>query len=157
MEDEITALVERIGSAAGGSEVRVACAESLTSGQIASALGAGESSSDWFAGGVVAYHREAKYRALGVERGPVVCETAAAQMAAGVAELMGADIAVSVTGVGGPDEQDGQPVGTVYLGVTTPKRGYVQQHRFHGDPGEILEATKRQALIALAEAVESDD
>ena len=50
---------------------------------------------------------------LGVESGPVVTEAAALQMARGVARLFGADVALSVTGVGGPDPEEGKPPGTV--------------------------------------------
>ena len=50
---------------------------------------------------------------LGVDPGPVVTALAARQMAGGVARLLGADVAISVTGVGGPDEEEGQPPGTV--------------------------------------------
>lgn len=153
-DDEITGLVARIGEAVNGTDLHVACAESLTSGQIATALGAGESSSEWFRGGVVAYQRETKYRVLGVERGPVVCESAAAQMAKGVADATGARVAVAVTGVGGPDEQDGQPVGTVFIGLYSPLGVRVQRFRFEGEPVEVVRATVVEALTQLAQAVE---
>lgn len=154
-DDEITALVDRIAAALDGTGLRLACAESLTAGQIATALGAGESSSDWFMGGVVAYHREAKYRMLGVDRGVVVCESAAEQMARGVADATGADITVAVTGVGGPDEQDGQPVGTVFMALRTPAGERVERLDLDGEPIEILRETTVRALRSLAAAVES--
>lgn len=154
-DDEITALVARIGDAVGESDIRIACAESLTSGQIATALGAGESSSEWFRGGVVTYQSETKYRVLGVERGPVVCETAAAQMARGVADATGAQVAVACTGVGGPDEQDGQPVGTVFIGIHAPSGDRVEQYTFKGEPIDIVRATTVQALTLVAETVEA--
>ena len=59
--------------------------------------------------GVVAYHAEVKSRILGVDPGPVVTAWAARQMARGVGRLLRADVAISVTGVGGPDEEEGQP------------------------------------------------
>ena len=61
----------------------------------------------------MAYSRQVKYDLLGVPVGPVVNETAARRMAAAAAELLGADFSVSVTEVGGPEAQDGQPPGTV--------------------------------------------
>nr|WP_325210710.1 CinA family protein [Salinibacterium sp.] len=152
-DDEIKGLVRRVGEAVGSRTV--ACAESLTAGQIATALGAGESSSEWFRGGVVAYQRETKYRVLGVTPGPVVSESAAAEMARGVAEATGADLAVAVTGVGGPDEQDGQPVGTVFIGIFGPGGERVEHHRFEGEPVEIVRATVVKALLLLAETIDA--
>lgn len=154
-DDEIRGLVDRIAQSVGDAGLTLACAESLTAGQIATALGAGEGSGEWFLGGVVAYHRETKYRMLGVDRGPVVCESAAIQMARGVADAIGADIAVSVTGVGGPDTQDGEPVGTVFMGVVTPEESHVDRFAFEGEPVEIVRETTVQALRTLAEAVEA--
>ena len=49
--------------------------------------------------------------------GPVVTREAAAAMAAGVRRLLDADVGLATTGVAGPDEQEGQPVGTVFLGL----------------------------------------
>ena len=97
-----------------------AVAESLTGGNIAAALSAIEGASDWFIGGVVSYAEEVKYTLLGVERGPVINERSALQMAEGVAGLLDADFAVATTGVGGPGPQEGLPQGTVYVGVVTP-------------------------------------
>ncbi|MCX7521735.1 CinA family protein [Microbacterium sp. STN6] len=128
---------------------KVAVAESLTSGAIASCLGAAESSSEWFLGGVVAYDSEVKYRVLGVERGPVVCETAARQMASGVARLLGADIAIAVTGVGGPDRQEGQEPGTVFIGVWNAGRERAEEFHFAGDPTAIVQRTVLEAVRAV--------
>ena len=66
----------------------VAVAESLTSGKLASRLGAAPEASNWFAGGVVAYAAHVKFEVLGVEPGPVVSEQCARQMARGVVRLM---------------------------------------------------------------------
>lgn len=151
-DDEIKGLVERIGESVG--EQLIACAESLTAGQIATALGAGEASSEWFRGGVVAYQRETKYRVLGVEPGPVVSESAAAQMARGVADATGATVAVSVTGAGGPEPQDDQPVGTVFIGLYGPHGERVLHERFDGEPVEVVRATVVRALELLADTVE---
>jgi nicotinamide-nucleotide amidase len=160
-DEEVTAIVGRIAraidrAADGGSTRRVACAESLTSGQIATALGAGEASGDWFMGGVVAYHRETKFRMLGVEPGPVVRASAARQMARGVADATGADVAVAVTGVGGPEEQDGQPVGTVFLALHTAGGDTVERRDFGGAPVEVVRQATLWALERLAETLESD-
>ena len=98
----------------------LAVAESLTGGLVASRLVNVPGSGDWFKGGVVAYDSEVKFSVLGVPRGPVVTADAARAMAEGVRRLTGADVGLATTGVAGPDTQEGQPVGTVFLGVALP-------------------------------------
>lgn len=115
-----TSTVERIGEVAGRCSWTVGCAESLTSGAIASALGQGPQASEWFRGGVVAYAVGVKHDLLGVPQVPVVSREAALAMAQGARERLGADVAVAVTGVGGPDPQDGLEPGTVWVGVAWP-------------------------------------
>src|SRR4029078_1340349 len=95
----------------------LATAESVTGGLIASRLTAVPGASEVFRGSVVSYASEVKYEVLGVPVGPVVSDEAAIAMAEGACRVLGADVAVSVTGVAGPDPQEGVPVGTVYLGV----------------------------------------
>ena len=68
-------------------------------------------------GSVVSYASEVKFDVLGVPRGPVVSDDAAIAMAEGACRVLGADVAISVTGVAGPEPQEGVPVGTVYLGL----------------------------------------
>ncbi|MBE1534915.1 CinA family nicotinamide mononucleotide deamidase-related protein [Actinomadura algeriensis] len=103
----------------------VAAAESLTGGLIGAELSAMPGSSSTFAGGVVAYATDLKRRLLDVpgdllaEHGAVHPDVAAA-MAAGVRDRLGATYGVAVTGVAGPEPQDGRPVGTVYIGVAGP-------------------------------------
>jgi nicotinamide-nucleotide amidase len=95
-------------------------AESLTGGLIASRLVAVEGASRWFRGSVVGYASGVKHSVLGVADGPVVSEAAAMAMAEGAQRVLGADIGLAVTGVAGPDEQEGQPVGTVFVGLAFP-------------------------------------
>lgn len=92
-------------------------AESLTGGLVGSRCAAVPGASRWFRGSVVSYASEVKFSLLGVPEGPVVSEDAARAMALGAVKALGADVGLSVTGVAGPDEQDGQPVGTVFYGV----------------------------------------
>jgi nicotinamide-nucleotide amidase len=61
-----------------------------------------------------------KFEVLGVEPGPVVSEQAAVQMAIGAQRTVNASVALALTGVAGPDEQDGKPVGTLCVGVVFP-------------------------------------
>jgi nicotinamide-nucleotide amidase len=95
----------------------LAVAESVTGGLVGARLTAVPGASDWFKGAIVSYDSQVKYGVLGVPEGPVVTGEAATAMAEGVAKLMGADVGLAVTGVAGPAEQEGRPVGTVYLGV----------------------------------------
>ena len=127
----------------------MAVAESLTGGRVASELAAAPHASSWFRGGVVAYANEVKYGVLGVPVGPVISDTCAQAMAAGVARLTAADYAVAVTGVGGPDEQEGQPVGTVFIAVYGPAGNRVEHYRLSGEPEEIVAQAAAHALHLL--------
>jgi competence/damage-inducible protein CinA-like protein len=95
----------------------LAVAESLTGGLVASRLVSVPGASTWFRGGVVSYASDVKASLLGVPEGPVVSAAAAGAMAEGVRRLLGADVGLGVTGVAGPDSQEGQPPGTVFLAV----------------------------------------
>ncbi len=86
-------------------------AESLTGGLIASRLVNVPGASAWFRGGVVAYDSRVKFDVLGVPAGPVVTEAAAAAMAEGAARVTGADVGLGITGVAGPEEQEGVAAG----------------------------------------------
>jgi nicotinamide-nucleotide amidase len=93
-------------------------AESLTGGLVASRLVGVPGASDWFRGSVVSYASEVKYDVLGVPVGPVVTAEAARAMADGARKVLGADIGLALTGVAGPDEQEGQVPGTVIVGLS---------------------------------------
>jgi nicotinamide-nucleotide amidase len=95
-------------------------AESLTGGLVASRLVGVSGASDWFRGSIVSYASDVKYDVLGVPAGPVVSETAARAMAEGARRVLGADVALALTGVAGPDEQEGHPPGTVFVGLARP-------------------------------------
>ena len=112
-------------------------AESLTGGLLGARLTAVPGASKVFRGGVVSYASEVKFSALGVPEGPVVTEEAAKAMAAGARDRLGADVALATTGVAGPDEQEGQPVGTVFLGLATPDRVEAVRVRLPGDRERI--------------------
>jgi nicotinamide-nucleotide amidase len=85
----------------------------LASGRITNVAGA----SHVFKGAVVSYASEIKFDLLQVTPGPVVSQSAAIEMARGVKQRLHTDIGLSLTGVAGPDEQDGQPVGTLWVGL----------------------------------------
>ena len=95
-------------------------AESLTGGLVAARLTAVAGASDVFRGGIVSYSSEVKFDLLDVTPGPVVNEPVAAEMAEGVRRTVGADVGLALTGVAGPMEQEGVPVGTVCIGAALP-------------------------------------
>lgn len=143
---------EELAELAGRAGLQVAVAESLTSGQLAAALGAASNSGEWFRGAVVAYSRAVKHHVLGVPDGPVVCAAAAAAMADGVRTLFEASIAVGVTGAGGPDPQDGHEPGSVWFAVSV--NGSVRTHHRHfvGEPSEVLGQVVVHAVELLLDA-----
>tara|TARA_B100001123_G_scaffold106382_1_gene123727 strand:+ start:145 stop:924 length:780 start_codon:yes stop_codon:yes gene_type:complete len=95
--------------------LRLATAESMTGGMIGTRLTEVPGSSRAYIGSMVAYDSDVKRSLLGVPDGPVVGEAAVEAMATGVCQLLGADVSVAVTGVAGPDPQDGQEPGTVWM------------------------------------------
>src|SRR3954447_21059954 len=111
MEDAVGALLMAHGLSLG-------VAESLTGGLVAARMTEAEGATDFLRGSIVAYQSQVKYDVLGVPEGPVVSEPAACAMAEGAAKVLGADVGLGVTGVAGPAEQEGQPVGTVFMAVT---------------------------------------
>jgi nicotinamide-nucleotide amidase len=135
----------------------LAVAESITGGLIASRLVNIAGASTWFRGGVVSYASEVKFELLGVPRGPVVSAVAAEAMASGVRALLKSDVGLSVTGVAGPQEQDGQPAGTVFVGVAV---GDVVEHvvlRLPGDRPRIRSYSAISALDALRRTLDRLD
>ncbi|MGX1133596.1 nicotinamide-nucleotide amidase [Streptomyces glaucescens] len=140
----------------------VAVAESLTGGLVAAELTTVPGASKAFRGSVTAYATELKHRLLGVDatllaqRGAVDPQVAA-QMAAGVRKALGADWGIATTGVAGPDPQDGQPVGTVFVALDGPfgpgsgsaGGGKVELLRLNGDREEIRMESVRSVLALL--------
>ncbi len=124
-------------------------AESVTGGLVASRIVAVPGASRWFRGSVVSYASAVKFDVLGVPEGPVVTEDAAAAMATGARRVLGADVGLGVTGVAGPDEQDGMPVGTVFLASDVD--GDVEVRRI-GLPGD-RERIRQYACISLLDGL----
>lgn len=105
----------------------LAVAESVTGGLVGGRLTDIPGASAVFRGAVVSYATEVKHTLLGVSDGPVVSERAAREMAEGVRQRLGADVGLSLTGVAGPSEQDGQPAGTLFVGMVGPGFEEVRQ------------------------------
>lgn len=134
----------------------VACAESLTGGELAALLSAAPGSSAVFRGGVVAYATEVKRSVLGVSAERVVSARCAEQLAQGVRDLVGADWAIGTTGVAGPDRQEEQPVGTVFVAVAGRHGVRSLALLLSGDRAEIRRSTCEEAVLALLEQVRAD-
>jgi nicotinamide-nucleotide amidase len=133
-------------------DLTLATAESCTGGLVSVRLTDVPGSSDVFVGGIVAYSNDVKAAELGVpedvlrEHGAVSAETAAA-MAQGSRERLGADVAVSVTGVAGPDGgTDEKPVGLVFLHASGPMG---EEHLRFDFPGDRATIRGRAAVAAL--------
>jgi PncC family amidohydrolase len=151
-----TRAAQSVAAVAKERGARVAVAESLTGGLLSAALAESPDASDWYAGGVTAYRSEVKFELLGVPVGPVISETAARAMAAGVARLTRATHAVAVTGVGGPDPQEGLHPGTVWLGLYANGTTTARRLRLPGDPPAVCRGTVQAALDALLAALTED-
>jgi nicotinamide-nucleotide amidase len=148
-------------SKARARSVTLVTAESCTAGELANLLANALGASDVLHGGFVVYSKEHKTVALGVlpallaEHSAVSCEVAQA-MAIGALERSTADIAISVTGVLGPEpDEDGNPVGLVYIGMVK-RNGFTQvdNTQFGERPKEeICAAVLERALLLLEEGV----
>lgn len=133
-ERPFQALVQ--GCQAAGATLGIA--ESLTGGMLGYLLIRQEGGGSVVAGSLVTYHTQVKQRLLGVSPGPVVSARAASEMAVGARQLLNCDLAVALTGVAGPETQDGMPVGTLFVGLAD-RLGPVEavHYQLEGDPDRI--------------------
>ena len=132
-----------------------ATAESCTGGGVGSAITAVPGSSAVFAGGVISYSNDVKREVLGVSSdilqnvGAVSPETAA-QMAEGVRKLLKTDLAVSLTGIAGPDGgSEEKPVGLVWFGLATKDGVRTEKAIFRGDRAQVRAQAVTHALGML--------
>ncbi|MFD5279003.1 CinA family protein [Pseudarthrobacter sp. NPDC058362] len=136
----------------------VATAESLTAGMLAAVLADTPGASGMLQGGVVAYQNSVKETLLGVsgallaDAGSVDPDVAAA-MAEGARDSLGADIGIATTGVAGPEEHDGKPVGRVYVGVAAASGTAAFEYSFTGSRADIRGQACAAALERLLEAL----
>jgi nicotinamide-nucleotide amidase len=131
-------------------------AESLTGGLIASRLVNVPGASKWFRGGVVAYDSQVKFDVLGVPVGPVVTEAAAAAMAEGAARVTGADVGLGITGVAGPDDQEGVAPGTLFVGLCLPGQPTLTRElRVPGDRERVRQYGAITSLDLLRRALDA--
>lgn len=115
--------------------LKVATAESCTGGLIAKRITDVPGASEVFECGIISYANGIKHKVLGVSEDDLnkygaVSEPVAKQMAQGALKVSGADIAVSVTGIAGPDsDSTGKPVGLVYIGLADRENVWVREIR----------------------------
>jgi nicotinamide-nucleotide amidase len=152
-DHQLGALAERVGRKLLEERLRLVTAESCTAGWIAKALTDVAGSSRWFECGYVTYSDAAKIRDLGVSAATIsahgaVSEQTVREMATGAIRVSGADIAVAVSGIAGPDGGTPQkPVGTVWLCVAR-RSGEILAlvERFPGNREAVRRLTVDRAL-----------
>ncbi|MBA3983348.1 MAG: competence/damage-inducible protein A [Acidimicrobiia bacterium] len=158
-------IVERIGSIVFGYDddtmesvviemmrrrgLTLALAESVTGGLVAARLTEVPGVSDVLRGAVVSYATDVKVGLLDVPAGPVVSEQAATAMADHVRRLLGADVGLSLTGVAGPDRQDDEPPGTLWVGLAFGDSVEAHLVRLPGDRTQMRQFSVITALDAL--------
>ena len=157
LDDRARRAAEQLLSLMSARGLRLATAESLTGGLLGATIVAVPGASKVFRGGMITYASDLKASLLGVdprwvETDGVINDTVAAQMAAGARAQCGADLALACTGVAGPDPQDGEPAGTVWVALDRVGGGRVVRLALAGDRDQIRLATVAELLeLALAE------
>ena len=136
---------------------RLATAESLTGGGIGQAITSVSGASAVFAGGIICYTNQVKHHVLGVpmellDTCGAVSAPVAKAMAQGARRVIGADVAVAVTGLAGPDgDEFGNPVGTVFIGYADEAAAFARECHFFGDRTQVREQTIEAALALILE------
>jgi nicotinamide-nucleotide amidase len=161
----VTTIAQDVVSELTRRGLTIAVAESLTGGLLVAELISVPSASRVVRGGVVAYDTALKHTLLGVDGGLLaehgaVHPDVAAQMALGVRERLQVDgvaasIGLSTTGVAGPDPQDGQPVGTVFVGIALGDGVTVLDLRLEGSREAIRRAVVSESLVRLKDMLGS--
>ena len=147
----------RVGLALKKRGWRLAVAESCTGGLRGHRRTSIPGSSAYFLGGVIAYRNESKVRILNVReetlaRFGAISAEAAREMAAGVRRLFGADLALAITGVAGPDPEEGKPVGEIHIALAGPEG--IQTYQIMGGPDRQEDkALAVEAALELLEAM----
>jgi len=155
-EQELRDLAEQLGQCLTARGMKLASAESCTGGWLAKIITDIPGSSAWFTGSVVSYSNDAKHSLLGVneatlkEFGAVSGETVL-EMSDGIFDHTEADVAVSVTGIAGPDGgSEDKPVGLVWLSWgKRDKSVFATPFNFEGDREQVRKQSIRQALHCL--------
>ncbi len=124
-------------------------AESVTGGLVAARLTGVPGASDVFRGSIVSYATDVKRSVLGVSDGAVVTEPSALEMAHGASHVLNADVGLALTGVAGPAEQDGMPVGTLCIGLVWPGGEMTRTLRLPGQREQMRQMSVISSLDLL--------
>jgi PncC family amidohydrolase len=136
----------------------ICAAESCTGGLVCAAITDLPGSSEYFLGGVVTYANQAKMDLLGVDEETIkrvgaVSREVAEQMAAGARKLFGADVALSVTGIAGPDSEGPKPAGLTYVGAAFEDRVEVREYHWIGGRASNRVASVEAAIQLAVEVL----
>ena len=138
----------------GDRDITIALAESFTAGLATYLMVDEPGAGDVVLGSAVVYDAAAKRRILGVTDGPVISARCAIEMSAGVRRHFAATSSIAWTGVAGPDTQEGQPVGTVFISTRLASHARLQWYCYVGDPNQIRLQAILDGVSALVEMVE---
>lgn len=131
----------------------MATAESCTAGRIAETLACVPGAVEFLRGGLVAYQEGIKRNLLGVVAESVLSLNCARQMATGICDLLDADVGVATTGVAGDEPEQGVLPGTVFIAVAIDGAASAGRYVFAGEPAEVCDRAKQQALADLLDAL----
>lgn len=141
-----------VGQLLKNKQFTIATAESCTGGLMGAALTQEPGSSGFYLGGVVSYSNSLKQGLLGVSEKTLlkygaVSEEVAKEMAEGIRSKVGSDLAISTTGIAGPDGgSDQKPVGLVYIGLATPEGVQVEKLQLYGERESVRQLTVQGAM-----------
>ena len=157
MDKDIRLLTERLIAEAASHKITMSFAESCTGGLIAGSVTDISGASKVFLGSAVTYSNEAKIDILGVDPqilndSGAVSSECAEKMAEGARRIFRSDIALSVTGIAGPDGgSEEKPIGTVWFGISQSGETYTFKKNFVGERELIRNSAVKTALISLIE------
>ncbi|WP_088225355.1 competence/damage-inducible protein A [Desulfosporosinus sp. FKB] len=141
-----------VGQTLKKNHLTISTAESCTGGLLGAALTQEPGSSEFYLGGVVSYSNSLKQQLLGVNEKTLqefgaVSEETAREMAEGIRRKSGSDLAISATGIAGPDGgSDLKPVGLVYIGFASAEKVYAKKFQFYGERESVRQLTVQAAL-----------
>lgn len=159
----LVALAERLQVACLAGGLTVTTAESCTGGLVAATISEVPGSSAYFLGAIVSYANDVKVALLDVplamlEAHGAVSAQVARAMADGCRRRLGSSLAVSVTGIAGPDGGSAaKPVGLTYVGLASPRPTEVRRFVFPGDRAAVRAAAVTEALAWLIAAAEGHE
>jgi nicotinamide-nucleotide amidase len=158
-EEEDESIEASIGSILTDKGFTLATAESFTGGKIAEQLTAIPGASKYFKGSVVSYATETKIKLLGVDedlikKHSVVSEEVAVAMARNAKQILDTDFAIATTGNAGPTKGDSdEPVGTVFIAISTPERSFAQKFTMGNHRERIVQKSVNKAFELLQKEI----